>query len=103
MKNYIFKNNKKNKTRYNKEIVRVLMEGQKKDNGIGSGLGNYLTVEILYNAKISPYKKLGEIYDSKKLTKSLSNSIKYIVKLCFLTKVTVFFLFKIPTTIHSKM
>ncbi|QKF93701.1 formamidopyrimidine-DNA glycosylase [Fadolivirus algeromassiliense] len=71
------------KARGDKEIIKVLMD-QTIKGGIGSGLGNYLSVEALYNAKISPYKKISEIYKDKTLVNSLAASIKYIVKLSFL-------------------
>ena len=45
-----------NGIRANKEIVKILMDQTTK--GLGSGLGNYLVVEVLYKAKISPYSTL---------------------------------------------
>lgn len=74
----------KSKVRYDKEIVKVLMEQHLK-KGIGSGIGNYLSVEILYHAKISPYTKIGKIKDNKDLSNRLAKSIKYIIKLSFMT------------------
>lgn len=71
------------KTRGDKEIIKVLMD-QTIKNGLGSGLGNYLSVEILYDAKISPYKKMHELYKDRALVYKLAGSIKYIVKLSFL-------------------
>lgn len=64
----------------NKEIIKVLMS-QEKGKGIGSGLGNYLAPEILYHAKISPFRSIGSLTDSEII--SLSKSIKYILKLCY--------------------
>ena len=72
------------KSRGNKEIVKVLMT-QTKPLSLGSGLGNYLAVEVLYHAKISPYKTLEEIYNNKTICNRLSKSIKYITKLSFMT------------------
>lgn len=71
-------------SRYDKEIIKVLMD-QTAKNSIGSGLGNYLSVESLYRAKISPYTKIGKIYDNKKLSDTLSEAIKYTVKLSYKT------------------
>lgn len=73
-----------NKTRLKNEIVKILMN-QTMNGGLGSGLGNYLTVEILFKAGISPYKTIGEIYMNKQIAYKLSKSIKYILKLAFLT------------------
>lgn len=68
----------------NIEIIKVLMD-QKRKSGIGSGIGNYLSVESLYRAKISPYKTALEIYNDIQLCSKLSKSIKYIIKLSFMT------------------
>jgi formamidopyrimidine-DNA glycosylase len=65
------------------EIVKVLMNQTK--SGIGCGIGNYLSAEILYNAKISPHKFAIHIYNDKKMCYMLSKSIKYIIKLSFMT------------------
>ncbi|AYV77026.1 MAG: formamidopyrimidine-DNA glycosylase [Barrevirus sp.] len=72
------------KSRANKEIVKVLMD-QTAKNGLGSGLGNYLSVSVLYHAKMSPYTKIGDIYKSRVLSNRLASSIRYIVKLAYLT------------------
>ena len=72
-----FSNYKKNSE---KNIVNVLME-QKKNKGIVSGIGNYLMAEILYNAKISPFRTIGSLNDNE--IKTLEQSIKYIVKLSY--------------------
>lgn len=71
------------KTRADKKIIKVLMD-QTKFGGIGSGLGNYLSVEILYDCKISPHKTIMELYNDRQLVYKLANSIKYIVKLSYL-------------------
>ena len=85
IKSYVTKGtNLINKTRGDKEIIKVLMD-QTIDGGVGCGLGNYLSVEILYDCKISPYKKMKELYEDKNLSYKLAESIKYIVKLSFLT------------------
>lgn len=68
-------------SRADKEIIKILMD----QTILVSGLGNYLTVESLFRAKISPHKKLIEFYKDKKLSNKLSKSIKYTVKLVYLT------------------
>lgn len=68
--------------RKNLTIVEALME----QKAIGSGIGNYLVAEILYKAKISPYRKLSDI--TKKDAKKLSKSIKYLMKLSYETNVS---------------
>ncbi len=73
------------KSRGNKEVIKVLMD-QKANTGIGSGLGNYLAVESLYRAKISPYTKMKKIYEDKTLSNRLSKAIKYVVKLAYRTE-----------------
>lgn len=72
------------KTRGDKEIIKVLMD-QSISGGLGSGLGNYLGVEILYDSEISPHKTMKQLYQDKKLVFKLAKSIKYILKLSFLT------------------
>lgn len=60
-----------------KPIVTILMNQKL----IGSGIGNYLSAEILYRAKISPYR-LGTSLSSSDLS-NLKYWIKYMVKLCY--------------------
>lgn len=85
IKEYILnKKGKVSESRGDKEIVKVLMD-QKKKTGIGSGLGNYLVAEILYEAKISPHKKMIDIYNSKALTKKLAIAMKKILRLSYMT------------------
>lgn len=74
-----------NKSKANKEIVKVLMD-QTRSGGIGSGIGNYLASNILYKAGISPYKTLKEIYQDRDLVKKLSDAIKYEIKLAYMTE-----------------
>lgn len=76
---------KKSKKRADMPIIKILM-GQQNSNGLGSGLGNYLAPEILYRAKISPHRKLGNL--SKKEIYELNEQIKYITKLCYLANDT---------------
>ncbi len=66
--------------RKNQPIFKVLMKQDKKD-GLISGLGNYLTPEILYDCKISPAKKIGDL--TKDEIHSLAYSIRYIIKLSY--------------------
>jgi formamidopyrimidine-DNA glycosylase len=73
--------------RHNNKIVTVLME-QSIKTGIGSGIGNYLVAEILYRAKISPHTTIGALYKNSSKIKKLSKTIKYVVKLCYLTNKT---------------
>lgn len=75
-------NEGKKKDRY---IFVVLMD-QTIKSGLFSGLGNYLTPEILYNAKISPFTKMKSLSDSK--IKTLLKSIKYITKLSYYNNTT---------------
>ena len=65
----------------NKEIIKVLMDQET----LGSGLGNYLAPESLFLAKISPHKKLKEIYENKTISNNLAKAIKYEVKLAYMT------------------
>lgn len=79
--NYLYKNNKLNIKRQNKEIVKVLMD---QSTPLGSGIGNYLVVEILYDSHISPHTKIIDLYNNKEKLAKLSNSIKHIIKLSFM-------------------
>lgn len=60
------------KVNQNKMIALVL-----NDQKTFSGIGNYLRAEILYHAKISPYKKIKDLSD--KNLKDICNSINYII------------------------
>lgn len=51
--------NKVKQIKSKREIIKILMSQDNK--GIGCGIGNYLSCEILYVAKISPYKKFFEL------------------------------------------
>ena len=64
-------------TTYHSPIVKVLMNQQ----AIGSGLGNYLTAEILYRAKISPHR-LSNTLTANQIER-LTYWIKYMTKLCY--------------------
>lgn len=62
---------------YHVPVVKLLMDQKR----IGSGLGNYLTAEILYRAGISPHR-LGSQLTSV-MIKKLSYWINYMVKLSY--------------------
>jgi formamidopyrimidine-DNA glycosylase len=79
------KNGKIIKSKANKEIVKILMD-QTVTGGVGSGIGNYLASNILYKAKISPYRKLKEFYDDEKLSDQLAEAIRYEMKLAYMTE-----------------
>uniref|UniRef100_A0A6C0LR81 Formamidopyrimidine-DNA glycosylase catalytic domain-containing protein n=1 Tax=viral metagenome TaxID=1070528 RepID=A0A6C0LR81_9ZZZZ len=64
--------------KYDQPIVKILMDQTK----IGSGLGNYLTAEILYRAHISPHR-LGISLTNKELH-NLEYWIKYVTKQCYI-------------------
>lgn len=76
---------KKSKKRKGVPIVKALFRQNKKD-GIASGIGNYLSSEILYRAKISPYTPVGDL-SNRDLT-NLANTIKKVIKLCYMSNIT---------------
>lgn len=76
---------KKSSKRKDMLIVKVLMS-QNKNAGIGAGLGNYLVPEILYRAKISPHKKMGNLTDTDIFV--LAETIKSVLKQCYVYNVT---------------
>jgi formamidopyrimidine-DNA glycosylase len=76
---------KKSKKRSSQLIFKVLTK-QNLSDGIFSGLGNYLIPEILYDAKLSPYRQIGGLSKDELLT--LSHSIKYITKLSYYNNIT---------------
>lgn len=69
-------------TKYNIPIVKILMDQKK----VGSGLGNYLTAEILYRAKLSPYRTGRSL--SQEEIENLVYWIKYVVKLSYINNHT---------------
>ena len=71
---------KKSSKRKDQLIFKVLMS-QTKQDGLVSGLGNYLTPEILYRAKISPFRTMHSLSNTD--LKNISQSIKYLVKLSY--------------------
>lgn len=68
---------KARKTRENMTIIKLLME-QNKSTGIGCGLGNKYSVEVLNRAGISPWRKLRSLKEAE--IRVLCDSIKYIMK-----------------------
>ena len=73
------------KTRKSQMIFKVLMD-QTLSSGLVSGLGNYLTPEILYDCKISPYREIGSLTDDD--ITNLANSIKHVIKLSYYNNTT---------------
>jgi len=71
----------KHKRKENIEIVKLLMNQKQKD-GIGSGLGNYLTPEILYRSKISPHRKLKDLSNND--LSNLNQQIQFVTKWCYI-------------------
>lgn len=67
-------------SRADKPIKAVLME-QEGSKGIGCGIGNYLSSEILYEARISPHRTLSSLAGPE--IGSLAGSIKRIMKLAY--------------------
>lgn len=63
--------------KYDKPIVELLMSQGK----IGSGIGNYLVAEILYRAKLSPWRKGSSLKNSDIV--NLEYWIKYLTKLSY--------------------
>jgi formamidopyrimidine-DNA glycosylase len=68
---------------HNKKKIAVVLMNQKL---LGSGIGNYLCAEILYHAKISPHKLIKEFTNEN--IETLYNSIRYIIKLSYLSNDT---------------
>jgi len=73
------------KKRQHQNIFKVLMKQTKKD-GIVSGLGNYLTPEILYDCKISPFREIGSLKKEELL--DLGHSIRHVIKLSYYNNIT---------------
>ena len=66
-------------------IVRALLRQDKKD-GIASGIGNYLSSEVLYRAGISPHTAVGDLTEER--VRRLAQAIRYIVKQCYIDNIT---------------
>lgn len=67
---------------YSKQSEYIVVTLMKQQGGLGSGIGNYLVAEILFNAKISPYTKISDF--DKKLSDTLCMSIKKVIKIAYL-------------------
>lgn len=65
-------------TKYKIPVVKILLDQKK----IGSGIGNYLSAEILYRAKISPHRLSSSL--TKKEIKNLDYWIRYVIKLSYM-------------------
>jgi formamidopyrimidine-DNA glycosylase len=75
----------KSKKRKDQYIALVLMK-QKKSDGVVSGIGNYLMAEILYEAKISPFRTAGSLTESE--IEDLGYAIQYLTKLSYFNNLT---------------
>lgn len=71
--------------RKNMNIISLLLR-QDVNDGIASGIGNYLSSEILYRARISPHTLIGDMTNYQ--IKKLANTIKMVMKMCYLTNKT---------------
>jgi formamidopyrimidine-DNA glycosylase len=75
-----FINEKKNNK--NKILVKFLMDQDKGDT-VGSGIGNYIAAETMYEAKLSPYRTIGSL--TKKEIERLNESIKKVMKISYIS------------------
>ena len=92
---------KKSAKRRSQNICIVLMK-QKKSEGIISGIGNYLVAEILYVAKISPYRTMRSLSENEIAT--LWYAIQYVTKLSYYNNRTGYMThFDGYTAEHKKM
>ncbi len=73
--------NKKEKNK-DKILVKFLMD-QNSDETLGSGIGNYIAAETMYDAKLSPYRTLNSL--TKKDIERLNESIKKIIKISYIS------------------
>ncbi len=64
-----------------KLLVKFLMD-QNKGETVGSGIGNYIAAETMYEAKLSPYRTIGSL--TKREIEKLNESIKKIIKISYL-------------------
>lgn len=74
---------------HKKQLVKVLM-----DQHIISGIGNYLKSEILYKAKLKPFRTIGDL--SEEELKTLFKSIKSIMKKAYKENGSIHYNKKIP-------
>jgi formamidopyrimidine-DNA glycosylase len=68
--------------RKNWKIIKVLMT-QTAVDGLGSGLGNYLSVEALFRARISPHATMQHLLNNRGQANKLAEAIRYTVKWAF--------------------
>jgi len=69
-------------TRGLQPIVKILLD----QTILGSGIGNYLSAEILYDAKIAPTTTLATIFNNDTIIAKLTHCIKHVIKFAFLDK-----------------
>jgi len=77
-------------TKLSKKIVSVLLEQNKKES-LGSGIGNYLVAEILYEAKISPHTTLESLLNEPLQIAKLAVAIIKILKHAYMTSTENYF------------
>lgn len=81
----------------NLNLVKVLMDQEM----LVSGIGNYLTAEILYDAKLNPHRDLSDLSDDE--IKRLAHSMRKLVKYAYYDNGTGYMEhFKIFMKTHSK-
>jgi len=76
-----FYNEIKNFKKKDKILVKFLMD-QNVGETVGSGIGNYIAAESMYEAKLSPYRTIGSL--TKKEIESLNEAIKKIIKIGYI-------------------
>lgn len=76
--------------KYSQPIVKILMDQTK----VGSGIGNYLAAEILYRAKISPWRE-GKSLTIPELAR-LDYWIRYTIKLAYTHNSTGYMIYLEP-------
>lgn len=64
-----------------KKLVKLLMD--QTVSGIGSGIGNYLVAEIMFEARLSPHRTVAELVEDREACDRLSKAIKTIIKLSY--------------------
>ena len=71
----------KKKNKKDKLLIKFLMDQHNNDT-VGSGIGNYIAVESLYEAKLSPHRTIGSL--TNKELEILNKSIKKIIKISYI-------------------
>jgi formamidopyrimidine-DNA glycosylase len=84
---FALKLNMINKKHGSWQIAKVLLE-QELGKGVFSGIGNYLSAEIMYRAKLNPQTTISKICANLALVKELGIAIRYVVKSAYLYNVT---------------